>query len=304
MFKSLKLEKQRCLNFRQLIVFYCSIFLLPLCSYSFERALGDDPRMPDSNIIIEDQEVLETIYQRQNNQLLKSLNPYARTQVRGPANLIPQDEITPRPITQKAWISRVLKEDDAGVLSSLRNDIRKWQEIEEYAHYWNLESTGLHQTPDDERKMGHLKRQFWRYFDRRLSEEINSAEEGSTLHTVGRVEKAVTPENTDVQISENYKLSFKVRPIQGRATIELENPYLQAHSTISASGKVDMVLEKDFEDAKVNARMNYYVDQGYYVAQVNKGLTDHLSARAFHYSPRENQKHSEQRMGLYYSKGF
>ncbi len=252
-------------------------------------------------------EWIEKVHQQQNRKLLAQLNPYARVSTRGPANLIPTDYIEPIPMQERGLVQTFLVEDNSGVLESLRSEIRHWQEVDEYAHYWNLESTGLYQTPDDERRKNHVERQFWRYLDRRVSEEINSAEEGSALHTIGRVEDAVRPESSEVNFSEDYRLRFRVRPLRGQAIVELENPYLDHELVLSASGRADMRLSKDIDAINANASFNYHIDRGYAVSHFSKGLAENVTGRISHYTPgrtnSDNDGH-EGRIGLYYSKRF
>lgn len=312
MFNYLKLQSEKCRNFRQLSIFLCLSLTLSVSAFAqnFDRVVAEDPKELSDIIIIDEQEILHSIYQRQNRKILASLNPYARSTSRGPASLIPNEDITPMPIEQRAWISRMMVDDEAGVLNSLREDVREWQEIEEYASLWNIESTGLYQTPDDERKESHIRRELWRYLDRRLSEEINDAEEGSTLHAVGRAEQAVRPESSEVEISENYKLSFRVRPLQGRTIIELENPYIESQASVSVSGRVDVRLAREIEPIDAVVSYDYFVDQGYYQANFRKNLVSHLSFRATHYSQGRSVADdgslspSHQRYGLYFSRRF
>src|SRR5690606_16227783 len=113
---------------------------------------------------------------------------------RAPANFIPDDQIEPLPLQQRLWIQEILVEDNSGVLETTRNNFMHWHEKEEYVRKWNVEATGDLATPSAEWKRSYLMKQMLKYVDKRISGEIKNAEEGSTFHTVGKVEQALRPD--------------------------------------------------------------------------------------------------------------
>lgn len=291
---------------------FVSLSLYSEVTEAFEGPLNDHYELGIENLFAGEQ--LEKVYEYQNQKLLESLNPYSTIGVsRAPANLIPDDDIGSVPFAQKGFIQRLFVEDNSGVLEGLRDDVQSWHEVEEYVHYWNLESTGIYESPDDDRKQRHLERQFWRYLDRRLSEEIDNASEGSALHTAGRLEDAVRPESSEVNFSDDYRLRFRVRPLRGQMAIQLENPFVDHELIVSASGRADMKISRDLAFIDSHASFNYHIDKGYTVAQLSKKLSNHITGRITHYSPgREHLKYDEfrrdstheGRAGIYYSRRF
>ena len=112
---------------------------------------------------------------------------------RGPANYIPDDEISISPIKNTLWLDKVFVKDDAGVLENVRRDIQRWQDDEEYRQNWGIDRFGAQAAPTDLQKKQYLSRQALRYLDKRLTGEVKKAEKGSTLHKVGTVQKALKP---------------------------------------------------------------------------------------------------------------
>ena len=95
---------------------------------------------------------------------------------RAPANFIPDDDIEITPFEQTLWIENAMQEDDAGVLRSMKNEVMKWQEKREYAHNWNLESTGLYFYPEQAEQTRFIEKNMLKYaseaytFEKILSE--------------------------------------------------------------------------------------------------------------------------------------
>lgn len=300
----MSLAKQEKLNHslknRQLCIFF-----------TFGLLLTSSIAFADTQLESEQWGDFESILNHSNEQLLLALGPsYVR---RGPANLIPSDDFSPVPYSSTGFISTILVEDQSGVMASMREDVRQWNEMEEYVHYWNLESTGIHDIPDNERRKHHLEKKVWRYLDRRLSEEINNAEEGSTLHTVGRIEDAVTPENTDVNFSENYRLRFRLRPLRGNASVILENPFFDHELYMAANGRVNMMVGRDIPWVDINASVVYHVDRGYAVSELRREFGAHITGKITYYTAGRDsyfenglsqKDRDEGRFGLYYSRAF
>lgn len=197
---------------------------------------------------------------------------------RAPANFIPDTEIEPVPIQNRIWLQNLLIEDNHGVLASIRANISSWEQTEEYAKNWNIESTGLYKTPDLDRKKAFLQKTLLKYFDKRLAGEIKNSEEGSTLHTVGQVHQTLRP-NTEVGISKKVKVKFKARVLQGKAIARVDNPWVDTHATVKLTGEVNVQMRKELKDIGVTAGINYNANEGRYLAHVDKKLTDQITAR-------------------------
>lgn len=188
--------------------------------------------------------------------MLKMLNPSYRVRGRGPSNFVPDDEIQPLPLESKSWTQQILVEDDAGVLKGVQKDISAWQEKQDYARAWNLESTGVYDVDSVDEKKAYLQKMILKYADKRLSGEVKKAEEGSALHTVGQAQKALKP-NAEAALTENFKLKFKARVLQGKAIMEVKNPYVDYSTTTNLKGDVDMNAAKEFKEVGVKTAAHY-----------------------------------------------
>ncbi|MBI2519368.1 MAG: hypothetical protein HYV97_03080 [Bdellovibrio sp.] len=226
--------------------------------------------------------------------------------MRKPANLVPDDEMEIVPVRQTLWTEQILVEDDAGVLKNMQNQISEWDTQRNYVELWDLESTGLYDPPSDSRKQSYIGTNLLRYFDKRLAGEIKNSEDNSALRAVGQMQKTLRPK-AEARISENVKLRFKAQALQGKAYFILENPYVETQTLVTASGRVELSVAKSLKRLGVATRVNYYANQGEYVGEVDKSLTDHIIAR---YSSRQNDKtmmfnkQSDQTIQLLYSLPF
>jgi hypothetical protein len=209
---------------------------------------------------------------------LADLRPSERSQVRGPSNFVPNDDLEAVPFEQKIWLQNVFVETDEGNISSMRSQFEKWEREQEYARVWNLESTGLYESVDTSKRKAYFNRQLLKYADKRLSGEVREAEEGSSLHTVGQVEQALRP-NAEAEISKNVKVKLRARALQGKATMVVQNPYIEMNSSINLSGEATVFVGKKLEALGVDTALDYQVSEGVWVARIDKALTNTVTAR-------------------------
>ena len=248
----------------------------------------------------------EDMTKAQNEKMLNSLNPYTKSVSRSPGNFVPDEEASDLPSNVVLWYENILVPDQAGVMNRMRSTYQSWEKTEEYARNWNVESTGLYDIKEQEDRVKLFNRQILKYVDKRLSGEIKNAEEGSTLHTVGHVQKALKPQ-TKVEVSKYFKLKFKARPIQGRGFMIVENPWLNNSTTVKINGNVNININKDISSLGLKANLDYEVNEGLYVASLNKKITNEITARVT-----SSQSHGEmafidfdqQKFELFYSLPF
>jgi|GEM_PF-2533783 hypothetical protein len=179
----------------------------------------------------------------------------AQGNTRGPASLVPSDHVYMTPIEEEVWMNTVFVEDEKGVLKEMVHNFETWQEKERYAEQWNLESTGLYQTPTEAQKKSYLSKRALKYLDKRISGEVKRAKKGSTLHKIGQAQKTLKPE-TDVNFSPTMRLSFKSRVLDGEAIMVFVNPYFDNATKINYEGDFTIDLAKKFEALKLSTRFN------------------------------------------------
>ncbi len=190
-----------------------------------------------------------------------------------------EEEVLTVPLEQKVMIQSLFAEDDAGVMKGVRDSLSTWQATEDYAKTWNLESTHLFKTPTTKEKSTFISQNLLRYADKRLAGEMRNAEEGSTLHAVGKVEKSLRP-NATVAVSKYISVKFRARLLQGKAVMEVRNPWLECNATVGANGKARVVTKKDFIQLGTSSGVEYNVNESQWVAFVDQEITKNIKARA------------------------
>lgn len=195
---------------------------------------------------------------------------------RNPASFVSTDEVIVVPRSQESWYDGAIVDDDAGVLNSMRVDIRRWQEQDNYVRQWGLQNTGMYTQTTREQKQARISRDLLIYTDKRLTGEIKRAEKGSNLHRVGQVQSALQP-NTTVSIFDGYAIKFQVRAIQTKATIYFKNPYVDTHLDMTLGGRREFVTEKKW-DFGLRTAINMRIEQNYYFTTIEQRLTDTITA--------------------------
>jgi hypothetical protein len=209
---------------------------------------------------------------------LEKLNINYIVQVRGPNNFIPSDDVIVAPDPKKHWLQEIIVEDDKGVLVSMRDQVNEWSKLENYLETWHLEDSGVAYTTNYEDKVKFLKRHSLKYLDKLLTGEIKTAKKGSTLHTVGTVQQALKPES-DVQISDEYKLKFRAKVLQGEATLLLENPYVESEAKLYSNGEVNLYVSKQIVQLGMGTHLDYNMTKSEYTTYVDKSINDYWSTR-------------------------
>lgn len=169
-------------------------------------------------------------------------------------------------------------EDDAGVMRDMKTSLKQWEETEEYAKVWGLESTGRYNTPTTSEKSKYITKKMMRYADKRFSGEMKKADEGSTLHKMGKVEKNLRP-NASVNVSKNFGFKFKARVLQGKAIVELKNPWIECNATVAANGRMRVITRKEFKSLGLASGAEYSIDESQFLTYIDQQVTENVKAR-------------------------
>ena len=184
---------------------------------------------------------------------------------------LPDDDMILAPQERDHWAKDIMIEDDSGVMVTMRNHFQKWHDTEEYARKWNIQSTGLYEIAPREQQQAFFQRHILKYLDKRISGEARKAEEGSTLHRVNTVSKALSPSSA-VAISKEYKFKIRAKLLQMRGKLIFINPYFDANAEYSASEGSRINVGKNFQELGLNANVAFNPQQSNYVASVNKSF--------------------------------
>ncbi len=209
---------------------------------------------------------------------LDQLNPYYQDNSRNPSSYVPNEEIDNLPMQNMVWINRVLVEDSAGVMANMKNSLRRWEQIDEYAKLWNLKSTGLFDTPDMEQRKQFINRNILRYIDKRISGEIKHAKKGSGWAKVGEVQQALKP-NTTVKMNKYLTLKIKGRVLEGKVIFTLRNPFVDLESYVKVDGRAKVHAGKEFKSIGMKTDLDYEVNEGRWIASVDQKITDKVGAK-------------------------
>jgi hypothetical protein len=196
---------------------------------------------------------------------------------RGPASAY-EEEVLTVPLETKPVMKTLFAEDDAGVMAGMRNQLSAWEEKEEYARIWNIQSTNLYKTPSTNEKTKFIAKNLTRYADKRLAGEMKNAEEGSTMASVSKMEKSLRP-NASVPVNKYIAIKFKARVLQGKAIMEVRNPWVDCSATVGANGKTRILTKKDFNQLGTSTGVEYNVNDSQWVAFVDQEITQNIKAR-------------------------
>jgi hypothetical protein len=164
-------------------------------------------------------------------------------------------------------------------LLGIRNTLLSYQQTEDYAKMWHLESTGLYLTPDTLHKQHYIAGNILNYADKRLAGEIRRAEAGSSLESIGKAEQALRP-NAEVGVSKNISLKLKIHVLQGNAIAEVKNPWLEANASLSSNGKLRLTTRKEFKQIGFCSGAEFNFTDGDSVIYSDQQLTRNIKARA------------------------
>lgn len=169
-------------------------------------------------------------------------------------------------------------EDDAGVMKDMKASLGAWEATEEYARVWNLQDTGLYNTPTTSQKGKYISKKMLRYADKRFSGEMKKADEGSALHSMSRVEKNLRP-NAAVNVSKNFGFKFKARVLQGKAIVDVKNPWIECNATVAVNGKAKLITRKEFKEVGMASGAEFSVNDSTFLTYVDQQVTDNVKAR-------------------------
>lgn len=208
---------------------------------------------------------------------LISWSAHADTTDRGPANYIPDDEVSVSPIENTLWVDRVIVKDDAGVLETTANDIQRWQDEEEFRQNWGVNPLGAQGAPNQQQKRSYIERQALKYLDKRLTGEVKRAEKGSTLHKVGTVQKALKPSST-VQISKKFKLRFKAKLLQRQATVYVINPYVNNSLDVNDRGQAVLRMSNKVKPLQISSDLRVDFHNSTYASSLSRPVSKKVRA--------------------------
>lgn len=190
---------------------------------------------------------------------------------RGPASIIPEVDPIITPAPKKRWVDEAISSDSSGILLEMKGQVKSWKKSNDFNQNWGLHSTGLYHSPNRGTKQNFIRKKFLKYFDKKMSNSLKNAKEGTILRKVAQVEKTLTPK-VSVAVNESVKVKLKGHLLEGKVFIDFENPYVECQTKLLANGKVDLRLSKKFEEIKSSANFKYHVNDQRWEAKIESYL--------------------------------
>ena len=194
------------------------------------------------------------------------------------ANFIPSEEVHPYLGQTKGMYHYLTIEDNKGILKDTKNQIQDWDRNEEFVRNWSLDGFGNYKITNFEEKKKYLDKRIIKYFDKRLSGEIKRAEEGTTLHRVGQLQKALKP-SAVIKVSDHFKFKFKGRILEGEAKIMLDSTFFKYQTEVNRKGEVNMKLYRSFDEIGLHSEANYNPNDKVWVTSISKKLPHNITAQ-------------------------
>lgn len=217
------------------------------------------------------------------------------------------DEVSMVPYSLPHWGERIMVRDDSGVYDEMKQQINSWQEKEDYAKNWNLQSTGMYAPTPEKEKKSFMMAKGLKYMDKRLAGEVKQAEEGSALHTVGQVQQVLQP-NAKVAVSKNVRLKFKAQVLQMKGKVLVINPYVDSQADHSfTKNETNLHLGRDISAIGIGAGVDYIVQKESYETYMSKRLTDTITTKISSSQKQDNMafsSDSDRKVEINYSKPF
>ena len=230
-------------------------------------------------------------------------NSYAAN-FRVPQNYVPETN-TFAIYEEESFLDSMWSNDHAGALGQLKNQIGKWQEVDEYRHNYGLTNYDEGALPTLDQKRRVIEKGLLRYLDKRLMHKVKNAPKKSGLAKVNSARKALRPSST-TSISENFKLKFRAKLLRGRGSILLINPWIDARAQFSLSGRMEFRLRKEFQAPQILTEVNLNLRNEEWTALMQKSLTDTLKAQILAIQPSKSiaLDDADRRIQLLYQKSF
>ena len=236
--------------------------------------------------------------------LLITSNSFANNW-RTPQNYVPDTDFF-AVYVEDSFSEDMWKNDHANALKNLSIEVNSWESRQEYLSNYGLKEYESSPALTTDQKRRRIEKGMLRYLDKRLMTKINNAPKTSSLASVKNARTALRPAST-TEISENFKLKINGRLLQGRGTISLLNPWIDANAQFSLSGRLEFNLERQFVDSEITTQIKIDVKSNEWLALMQKDITDNFKAQILSIQPTNSMAFdhdADRRIQLIYNKNF
>ncbi len=226
---------------------------------------------------------------------------------RKPAHYVPNDDVIVVPVEAKIgfYEKHILNDKTWSEKSLVQQQIRLWQENEVMAQRYGMDTESIgsqYYVPTNDEKFRYIQRSYFRFISRRGSQELQESSRSTfrqwtasdEISTIDEMEAAFRNSNSAARAAQrpsalreesfahtkSTKFRYQLRPEQAMFIIRMESPWLEARAWVSPSG-AEFNLQRSFEASGTRLMMNYFTDEGRYLAVADQSLgIDGLMARA------------------------
>lgn len=217
---------------------------------------------------------------------------------RKPANYVPNDDVIVVPVEAKIgfYEKHVLNDKSWSEKSLVQQQIRLWQENEVMAQRYGMDTESIgsqYYVPTNDEKFRYIQRSYFRFISRQGTQQLQETSRSTLrqwtasdeISTIDEMEAAFRNSNTAARGAqrpsllreENFahtkrtKFRYQLRPEQAMFIVRMESPWLEARAWVSPTG-AEFNLQRSFESTGSRLMMNYFTDEGRYLAVADQSL--------------------------------
>lgn len=227
--------------------------------------------------------------------------PLMAQALRAPASYVPDDDVIVVPVEAKIsfYEKYFLRDEKWSQKSLVQQQIRIWQENENMAQRYGMDTQSIgsqYYVPDNDEKFRYIQRSYFRFLQKNgqapfvergreitqgfmewnANDEVNSIDEmeatfrQSNLNARSANLPQVLREN-QIGKTKRTRFSFQPRPEQAMMIIRVTGPYVEGRAWIGAN-RAEFNLQRTFDSTGTRVMMNYYADEGRYLAVIDQPL--------------------------------
>lgn len=225
---------------------------------------------------------------------------------REPASYIPDDDVIVKPVDNElSFYQQYVAGDNSTEVIQSRNQIRVWNENQQFADQYGLDSTltgSAFFVPTPQEKFEYFKDRYMRYLQKkgerplqdvpqnwynnfRVSNEVDTIDEmesrfkRTTKKTSADKNLPEALQQKEISLWKQTRFIFQPRVEQGLIVVGIKGPIAYARAWVGINGEAEFNVQKSFESTGTRMMFNYYAHNGRYFTSVDQRIVDNLYAR-------------------------
>ncbi len=245
---------------------------------------------------------------------------------RKPASYVPDDDVIVRPVDNElSFYQQYVASDNGREVTQSRNQLRIWNENQQFADQYGLDSTLAGSTffvPTPDEKFEYFKQRYMRYLRQRgeqplkdapknwyenfrTSNEVDTIDEMEARFRQGnkgsRVDRSLPRafQEKEVSLWKKTRFIFQPRVDQGLIIVGIRGPIANARAWIGVNGETEVNIQKSFDSTGTRLMYNYYANSGRYFTTLDQRLVQNVYLRVTSQKNPEQKSKSDAAMLLY-----